>query len=166
MRQLASAVFSQSEIMALDIGFRPKVGRKWQKTAIFLVIIVNRRANRGNCCIFLTVPKRDEPPVARRPAIKAPSTRRLFSRATQPAWTAGKFPRGRVLVDNAAGDAARDLRLDLLQRLGGVGLLARRDRRLDGLDEGPDAADSRMVDRRRASRCGGCASWPAAYSPL
>ena len=29
---------------------------------------VNRRANRRKCCIFLTIPKRDEPPVSQRPA--------------------------------------------------------------------------------------------------
>jgi len=50
-------------------------------------------------------------------------------------------------VDNAARNPARHLGLDLFQRLDGVGLLARLDRRLDRLDEGPDAADPCMIDR-------------------
>src|SRR5258708_17299325 len=66
----------------------------------------------------------------------------FLAERSNPFGQPGKFPRRRVLVDNAAGNAPRDLRLDLLQSLRGVGLLARLDRRLDGLDEGPDAADS------------------------
>src|SRR5215210_9283522 len=57
-----------------------------------------------------------------------------------------KFPRGGIFVDDAAGDAARELGLGFLERLGGIGLLARIKCRLDGLDEGPDAADSSTVD--------------------
>src|SRR5437764_12066763 len=64
-----------------------------------------------------------------------------------PLGQTGKFPGGRVLVDNSARDALGDFRLDLLQGLGSVLLLARLDRRLDGLDEGPDAAHARLVDR-------------------
>ena len=65
-----------------------------------------------------------------------------------PLGKARKFPSGRVLVDNSASDAARHFRLDRFQGLGGFLLLARLDGRLDGLDEGPDAADARVVDGR------------------
>src|SRR5258705_9437603 len=59
---------------------------------------------------------------------------------------ARNLPGSGVLVDDSAGDSAEQLGLCLFESFGGVRLLARRDRRLDGLDEGPDAADSRMVD--------------------
>src|SRR6478735_3990891 len=107
---------------------------------------VNKSANRGNCCIFLTVQKRDGPPVSRRPEpdrFWSP----ISAERRNPFGQARKFPRGRVLVDHAARDSASHFGLDLLERLDRVGLLARCNRRLDGLDEGPDAADSRMVDR-------------------
>jgi len=108
---------------------------------------VNCRANRGNCCIFLAVQKRDEPPVARR-LDKVRYFDAVSAERSNPFGQAGKFPSGRVPMDDAAGDPARDLRLHFLQRLDRVSLLAGVDRRLDGLDEGPDAADSRMVDGR------------------
>jgi hypothetical protein len=50
-------------------------------------------------------------------------------------------------VDNSARDTPCHFGLNRFQRFGGLGLLARRNRRLDLLDEGPDPADSRMVDR-------------------
>ena len=57
-------------------------------------------------------------------------------------------------------------RAERLQSCRCIGLLTRRDCRFDLLDEGADAADSRVVDGRRDSRCGECAFWPAACSPL
>jgi hypothetical protein len=50
-------------------------------------------------------------------------------------------------VDHAARDSACHFRLRLLQRGSGIVLLARGDRRLDGLDESPDPADAGAVDR-------------------
>jgi hypothetical protein len=51
-------------------------------------------------------------------------------------------------VNDAARDAASDFRLNRLERGCSVGLLARGNRRFDLLDEGPDTADSRLVDGR------------------
>src|SRR3954467_6725305 len=59
-----------------------------------------------------------------------------------------KFPRGGLLVNDSAGNAAGELGLCHSESFGGVLRLARRNCRLDGLDEGPDAADSRVVDGR------------------
>src|SRR5688500_19273836 len=58
-----------------------------------------------------------------------------------------QLPRGGILVNHAAGDSARQLRLGGLQSLGRLVLLARFERRLGGLDEGPDAAHPGAVDR-------------------
>jgi hypothetical protein len=49
-------------------------------------------------------------------------------------------------VKNAASDAARHLWLSLTKCLCSLILLACVQRRLDGLDEGPDAADAAVVD--------------------
>ncbi|PAV66172.1 hypothetical protein WR25_02117 [Diploscapter pachys] len=51
-----------------------------------------------------------------------------------------------VLVQHALGDATGQLRLDGRQRRGRSSLVARSKRRLDLLDEGPDAADAVAVD--------------------
>jgi hypothetical protein len=50
-------------------------------------------------------------------------------------------------VDDSAGDSAREFGLCHFESFGGVRLLARGNRRFDLLDEGADAADSRVVDR-------------------
>ena len=49
-------------------------------------------------------------------------------------------------MDNPASNTACHFGLHLLQGFGRIGLLARCERLLDGLDEGPDTADSRVID--------------------
>jgi hypothetical protein len=49
-------------------------------------------------------------------------------------------------VNDSAGDSASELGLCHFESFGGILLFARRDCRLHLLDEGPDSADSRMVD--------------------
>src|SRR3954470_18934625 len=73
------------------------------------------------------------------------SVRRLAERC-DPLRQPRDFARRRILVDHAAGNAAEQFRLRLLQRFGGLALVPGGDRGLDGLDEGPDAADARVVD--------------------
>src|ERR671912_280474 len=64
-----------------------------------------------------------------------------------PLRQAGKLPRRRILVQDATSNATRHLRLSLAQSVGGLVLLTGGNRRLDGLDEGPDTADSAVVDQ-------------------
>src|SRR4051812_9132014 len=80
-------------------------------------------------------------------AREMPPSDGFLAERRNPLGQTGKLPRGGVFVDYTAGNATRNLRLDLLQGLGGLFLFARFDRRLDGLDEGPHAAHPRMVDR-------------------
>ncbi len=133
--------------MALDIGIGPKLDETGGKPRVSWLFPVNESANRGNCCIFSTVQNRDGAAAPRQPGIRV-SCARLSTERRNPLRETRKFPRCGVLVDDSAGDSASHLWLDPLQGLGGVLLLARIDRRLDSLDEAPDAADSRMVDRR------------------
>src|SRR5215218_5934113 len=64
-----------------------------------------------------------------------------------PLRQAGKLPRRRILVQDATSNATRHFRLGLAQSLGGLVLLTGGNRRLDGLDKGPDTADSAVVDQ-------------------
>jgi hypothetical protein len=65
------------------------------------------------------------------------------------------FARRGVLVEHAARDTAEQFGLDARQSGGGLILVAGGDRRLDLLDEGPDAADAGAVDLRAGSfACG------------
>src|SRR3546814_9518198 len=65
---------------------------------------------------------------------------------------AGDFPRRGVLVENALGDSAGQLRLHFLEGGPGLILVAGGERGLDLLHEGADAADARAVDLRPAIR--------------
>jgi hypothetical protein len=60
--------FHENEIKPLDIGFTPKSAKLAENRDFRGKDSVNSTANRGNCCIFLTVPKWNEPPVSRRPS--------------------------------------------------------------------------------------------------
>ena len=83
-------------------------------------------------------------PAARRSSFRSGTLAELGD----PLGQARHLARGGVLVDDAAGHAARDFRLNSAQRFARLGLLSRIDGRLDRLDEGADAAHARMVDGR------------------
>ena len=119
--------FHESEIMALDKGNTPKVAKNGGKPPfLWLAFALTRRANRGNCCIFLTVPKWNRPPVSRRPVRSA-----RFSAGIQPSDATlldsrENFRAAVFLWMTPRATPRAHLRLGLLERLGGVGLLARR----------------------------------------
>src|SRR5205814_6451106 len=71
--RLQVPLFHQNEIIALDIGFTPKSAKTAENCGFRSKRRVNAHANRGNCCIFLTVPKWNEPPVSRRLSWTSPS---------------------------------------------------------------------------------------------
>jgi hypothetical protein len=70
----------------------------------------------------------------------------LSAQQRNPFGQARQFPRGGILVKHSASDSAGQLGLRSPERLRRFVFLSGCDRRLDLLDEGPDSADSRMVD--------------------
>jgi hypothetical protein len=58
-------IFHQCEIMAIDTGKRAKLQKTAETRHSAGYLTINLSANRGNCCVFFTVPKQDGPPVAR-----------------------------------------------------------------------------------------------------
>src|SRR5687767_14539725 len=85
-------------------------------------------------------------PAGKAPAGRSESRQKGLAERDETLRQARQFPRRGVLVEDALGDAARQLRLDPLQRVRCRLLVAAVERRLDLLDEGADAADPRTID--------------------
>jgi hypothetical protein len=110
-----------------------------------LFYAINFCANRGNCCIFFTTQKERAAGIADGP-FRTGTKASGSAESGYPLGESRKLPRRRILVQNAASNTASHLRLRLAKRFGSLILLAGGQRRLDGLDEGPDTADAAVID--------------------
>ena len=95
----SSVIFHKSEIISLDSAKLSEIAWNGRKLPIFAIIVrVNDCANRGNCCIFLTVQKRNGPPVMPTARFELRTRRLDLSRARQPVLTGAKISAAAVFL--------------------------------------------------------------------